>query len=718
MEKENLKELKLIIENKEKLGLNKKDFLKDSNNDIKFLKTVLENRKKYNLDRLDIIQIAMEINDTVYIKELIENRKKYINDEDEKIAIAFLIINMNDETYSKSVIENREKYGLESKELSYIAGALNDKNYIKKIIENKEKYGIESCDIIYVIEELRDNYFTKKVIQNYKKYKIDSSDVVKLISSLYDYDYIKKIIVEYKKYELNNSNIAYLLYRIPEEKRIEFLKISDKESIRLYRQQYASSKFIKKYIDEFIKLEENNIDKDILLKMSEKNEDVLKTDFKILAKKYIDLLGIDIVNQIACYQDIINNVVSLNDNELKLLSKLLNLYISKTKNYEWTNLANILIDNLESYEELIENLNKMEYINIGRLIPILIHKNTFNIRSIEDIENFQKIKRKKCEELINSQNIKEKQESILLKIYGQNIQEAEKFVRKFGEDIDKIQDEELKKYIKNLIKILEINNSDELNKLYEQIKEEKIVNPLLIEKRLKIEYWKLYNNDLFKIKDAIKLQDEENLYSAGTNFKMIITFVAPFVYNEIENYKKDWNRPSIGSQHFCASYIRNDMLGHAIIPHVCYGFEQMSLDSLVLSGTNDIFSSGFSFETTSKREEKYLAPDSQIQQTQRYNEMDFKRIQSGNKKQPDYIVVFKKNGKIKNMRKAKKASYDFENLPIVVIDVDECLRTEKEKIKKLYEEYKKTGSEEIKLELSEKIRNNRVTDPEFYKDIV
>ena len=651
MEKENLKELKLIIENKEKLGLNKKDFLKDSNNDIKFLKTVLENRKKYNLDRLDIIQIAMEINDTVYIKELIENRKKYINDEDEKIAIAFLIINMNDETYSKSVIENREKYGLESKELSYIAGALNDKNYIKKIIENKEKYGIESCDIIYVIEELRDNYFTKKVIQNYKKYKIDSSDVVKLISSLYDYDYIKKIIVEYKKYELNNSNIAYLLYRIPEEKRIEFLKISDKESIRLYRQQYASSKFIKKYIDEFIKLEENNIDKDILLKMSEKNEDVLKTDFKILAKKYIDLLGIDIVNQIACYQDIINNVVSLNDNELKLLSKLLNLYISKTKNYEWTNLANILIDNLESYEELIENLNKMEYINIGRLIPILIHKNTFNIRSIEDIENFQKIKRKKCEELINSQNIKEKQESILLKIYGQNIQEAEKFVRKFGEDIDKI-------------------------------------------------------------------QDEENLYSAGTNFKMIITSVAPFVYNEIENYKKDWNRPSIGSQHFCASYIRNDMLGHAIIPHVCYGFEQMSLDSLVLSGTNDIFSSGFSFETTSKREEKYLAPDSQIQQTQRYNEMDFKRIQSGNKKQPDYIVVFKKNGKIKNMRKAKKASYDFENLPIVVIDVDECLRTEKEKIKKLYEEYKKTGSEEIKLELSEKIRNNRVTDPEFYKDIV
>ena len=381
------------------------------------------------------------------------------------------------------------------------------------------------------------------------------------------------------------------------------------------------------------------------------NEDVLKTDFKILAKKYIDLLGIDIVNQIACYQDIINNVVSLNDNELKLLSKLLNLYISKTKNYEWTNLANILIDNLESYEELIENLNKMEYINIGRLIPILIHKNTFNIRSIEDIENFQKIKRKKCEELINSQNIKEKQESILLKIYGQNIQEAEKFVRKFGEDIDKI-------------------------------------------------------------------QDEENLYSAGTNFKMIITSVAPFVYNEIENYKKDWNRPSIGSQHFCASYIRNDMLGHAIIPHVCYGFEQMSLDSLVLSGTNDIFSSGFSFETTSKREEKYLAPDSQIQQTQRYNEMDFKRIQSGNKKQPDYIVVFKKNGKIKNMRKAKKASYDFENLPIVVIDVDECLRTEKEKIKKLYEEYKKTGSEEIKLELSEKIRNNRVTDPEFYKDIV
>ena len=40
--------------------------------------------------------------------------------------------------------------------------------------------------------------------------------------------------------------------------------------------------------------------------------------------------------------------------------------------------------------------------------------------------------------------------------------------------------------------------------------------------------------------------------------------------------------------------------------------------------------------------ERYLAPDNQIRNTVRFNEMDFRRVQGGEKKQPDYIVVFKK----------------------------------------------------------------------------
>ena len=199
---------------------------------------------------------------------------------------------------------------------------------------------------------------------------------------------------------------------------------------------------------------------------------------------------------------------------------------------------------------------------------------------------------------------------------------------------------------------------------------------------------------------------------------MIITSVGAFCRVAPNDYKKDWNRPSLGSQHFCASYIRNDMLGHAPINHLCFAFEKMKEDSLMLSGPDDIYSSMRALETVSEVDnERYLAPDNQIRNTVRFNEMDFRRIQCGKKKQPDYIVVFRENGKIDNIEEAIKASKDFSGLPIVVIDVDECLASEREKVKGLLEQYRKTGDSKIKEAIEEKLRNNRVTDVSFCRDM-
>ena len=80
-------------------------------------------------------------------------------------------------------------------------------------------------------------------------------------------------------------------------------------------------------------------------------------------------------------------------------------------------------------------------------------------------------------------------------------------------------------------------------------------------------------------------------------------------------------------------------------------------------------------------------------------------------------MVFRKNGKIDNIEKAIKASKDFSGLPIVVIDVDECLASEREKVKELLEQYRKTGDSKIKEAIEEKLRNNRVTDNSFCGDM-
>ena len=291
------------------------------------------------------------------------------------------------------------------------------------------------------------------------------------------------------------------------------------------------------------------------------------------------------------------------------------------------------------------------------------------------------------------------------------------------EGLERTEDnEDLFEMYQAISSIVKEENPDTIIAVYEMFQTEmpfelEFMNITTFEADLRKEFAKSLNQSVWKLQgEPVQLLDGIPLYDADTDFKMIITSVGAYYISSVSDYKKDWNRPQIGSQHFCASYIRNDMLGHAPIPHICYGFCEMAEDSLMLSGPKDLASSGVSFESTAIRNERYLTPDNQIANTIPYNEMDFRRIQEGKKKQPDYIVVFRKHGKIPNIDKAEKASKDFEGLPIVVIDVDECLASERKKAEEMFEEYKKTSNPQVGIKLLEKLRNNRVTDYDFCRD--
>ena len=674
-----------------------------------YLKYILVNSGDFhiNIDNFVYTQIIKSINDVSQIKNYIEKAEPYDN-----YGIAELVISLNDPDYTKKIIEDREKYGLEGHNLVELVESLNEPEYTKNIIENKEKYGLDGYNVVVLVESLNEPEYTKKIIKDREKYGLYGYEVRELLTR--DKDILKEIIINREEYQLSARDIAIVAFgNFSGEELLEFI---DKEVSEIYRNKYASIEFIKENISRFLEIEGVSTIKDVLFQMSEKNEEIFKGNFDILNERYINILGVEKVNQISCYFDIANIVRGLNDGELRLLGKVLDKYMDMTKGEEWTPLAKKILENIGSYKELVSNLKENENISIDKLIPILIHSNNFDIKTIEDVENFQEIKKKKCEELMNGETLEEKQKAVLLKVFGQGMRETKKIISRYGEDIDEIEDEDLKAYMKSLQEILKIKNPEVLKEIFEQVEELETINPLLMERMLKTEYWKLYNKDLFKLENAEKLPEGENLYSAGTDFKMIITSVGAYYISSVSDYKKDWNRPQIGSQHFCASYIRNDMLGHAPIPHICYGFCEMAEDSLMLSGPKDLASSGVSFESTAIRNERYLTPDNQIANTIPYNEMDFRRIQEGKKKQPDYIVVFRKHGKIPNIDKAEKASKDFEGLPIVVIDVDECLASERKKAEEMFEEYKKTSNPQVGIKLLEKLRNNRVTDYDFCRD--
>lgn len=143
----------------------------------------------------------------------------------------------------------------------------------------------------------------------------------------------------------------------------------------------------------------------------------------------------------------------------------------------------------------------------------------------------------------------------------------------------------------------------------------------------------------------------------------------------------------------------------------------MTSDSLAMSGITDMASESESgFVSAADNRDRYYSPENQINKTDVYNEMDFYRIQNGQRKQPDYIIVFKENGEVKYMEEAKKAQEQWGGLPIVVIDKDKCLEVEEQKVQELIASYE-SGDKSLAGAIYQKVRNNRVTRNSFCSEI-
>lgn len=468
----------------------------------------------------------------------------------------------------------------------------------------------------------------------------------------------------------------------------------------------------------------------ILRRLYDKNNDLLEQiDYRLLDKKYLDTLGEEKINLISCYSDIQDIVLNLPQKEYDIFVKCIDEYISKTETDEWTQVAKYLLENLKKgeYTNLIESIEDVEKVDIGKLSKILQLPNTFDIKTIKDLEDYEEIKRKKCDEIINSKgNIEEKKKAVLLKLFGQDMEYAKTIIDKYGEDIISIDDGEEKDFVIALKEIMDIEDQEILMQIYNECEGVGLVDKTLVERNLKTAYGKKFNDGLYETKFEDIIEDdlpEElkglNVYDAGIDFKMIITSIAAYIESKPQNFEKDWNRPAIGSQHFCASYIRNDMLGTPPVRHLCYGFTQMKEDSLMLSGPKNIFSSEKGvFVSEARADERYYSPDKQINETIMHNEMDFRRTQGGTKKQPDYIVAFKRNGKIDNIEEILQATKDWGGeLPIVIVDVDRCLAAERGKVDDMLMQYSSKKTPQLAREILQKVRNNRVTDKSFGEDI-
>lgn len=614
----------------------------------------------------------------------------------------------------------------------------NEDKKLEMILKKFSYYSLENFIENYKESEVGKNPKFQELKEIYKKAKkgqttrddnkkieiIDSIDnenlKVEIIKTLNDSD---KIIEYINKIEKENLKLQIVEAIKDNEKKVDVLQKLELKQLKKFRNNSEDISFIKDNVEIFIKNEgfEGKVSQEVIEGLYEKNNQVVKNiDFRILNPKYIELLGEDKINLISCYKDIQEEVLGLDDKQCYIFSKCIDSYMEKMQTDEWTVLGQEILENMSKGEytklfESIENVDELSENDIEALTQVLQDDNWCQINNINEARSFDTIRKEKCNSIMQNENstVEQKREAVIKKIFGHNYEYGKSIIEKFGEDIENIADGDEKDYVRALKLIQEIKNPDVLQEIYDEC-EFVQTDKTLVERVLKNEYGKMFNEGLYKPKEEDLEKGYSNVYNAGVDFKIIMTSIG--AYNggkESKNYKEDWNRPVISTQHFCASYIRNDMIGTAPISDICYGFSEMKEDSLMLSGNHDIHSNSNSFNSLANRDEKYYTPDNQINNTTKYNEMDFRRIQGGEKKQPDYIIVFRKNGIIPNMNKAQIASKQWGDMPIVIVDVDECLKSEKEKVNEMLKEYKENPTAELESQIKQKVRNNRVTNKSF-----
>lgn len=558
--------IEIVKKYKEHLdGFQLVEMIKRSKN-TEFIKECVEKNKEYGVSSLYIFELIKATNDSDFIKDCIENYKEYDLSDGNKDE---LILATKDFKYIKNCIKtnpNCFRYRLEDK----IKIFKNDENTLDELVQEIADY--RKSDIIRAYDNPE---FTKKCVFN-EDYGLKTSQKVELISLLNDESSTEKLILESKDMNINETN--FLLDSLDRKKRLNVLNsLSDQVDEKIiieYRKNTQDYEFLKENIDFFMKKEKIDdeqiqIKKEYLIKMFKDNNEVVgKIDFRMLEPKYIENLGLDIINQISCYQDVQKQVLELNETQLKVFAQC----IENSNNVRWTPLAQMFLQNSSQYNELIENIAKAEegQIDYKKINLIIQDENIFQIKSLEDVENFEQIRRDKCDEWIKSDVIEEKKLAVLEKIYGQSLEYSKTLITKYGQDIDSIQDGELKDYIQSINAIIELEDEKVIEEIYEKCQEVENIDKINIEQRLKNEYFKLYNEDLFTIDNSEQI--EEGIYDAGTEFKMIITSLGAFHNEDIDDYQKSWNRPAIGSQHFCCSYIRNDLIHTAPISNICYRF--------------------------------------------------------------------------------------------------------------------------------------------------
>lgn len=379
--------------------------------------------------------------------------------------------------------------------------------------------------------------------------------------------------------------------------------------------------------------------------------------------------------------------MSLSENQIVVLSKILKY--SENNNVDWiplsANFSHFLENN--NFTNLVTDLEQNELTDdlIEKFLFVICNsRNYFKINSINDLRNLESIRNERQNHNTNDPNI------ILLNKYGISYDAAFNIYKRYGKDIKELPESTEKDFlidIENIIQGRGTNRSicDNYNL---------IIN---IDSKLRNLFSNIYNNGIYNCEVNIPIGNIEGvpIYDAGVEFLMCIYSYGLATNLQIpQNFKDDWNRPSISVDYMCNSIINSlNMKTH--IKHCVFGFSNIGQNELALLGSNDLGTGGIYREvnvTNPYHQDKLIAdvefrtPNELINNTRFTNNEVYRSRRRNNKGKlerinPDYIVYFKtgENNESEIQAESLKAAKDF-GIPIVIIDCEKCLLHNLEKI--------------------------------------
>lgn len=373
--------------------------------------------------------------------------------------------------------------------------------------------------------------------------------------------------------------------------------------------------------------------------------------------------------------------------------------------------------------------------NIGFIL-----KTGFFPYDIEELKKFtEKIKTMLLEKITTSNDIEDLKNRLLCALFGMKLSNAKFFIRNF--DVEGISPELLfNEGIIELITIKMILDCGDIDKLREVAKtlindkdfKINLFNNSLVEENLLLIYANEFNKCKPQFTETNLLTTIEgiNIYDSGNQFYSIVKTLGAFSEEGSgqTNYYDEWNNDRYRSHINAVSLIRNDNLAFAEQDgklHIKLGFCDFDETMFLGGGIKDINSTPDSRRMDAKIYSKLCLPNKFINSTREWhNELDYERKNTDSqkthfKKNPDFIILDQECEDLSKLsieeqkefeeykNNTIKASKEFGNLPILVINRERIAKNENSLIRQMLDDYNGSYDIELLKNIIIKFNNNR-----------